>query len=229
MKNSEFDFSYFLNLYKNIKDILIIGGGPSIKNYDLQHLPIQDDLLIICCNQAFLQCPQAQISHHSDYSWWLNYQDQLKHFSGILRTGCGLGSNLDYPLESKIYKLTTARVRQLDLLFQNPNLIYGNNCGLQALSLAHLFQPYNIWLLGFDFRAEQGISHGYEIQQTAGLDHYLKFWPQFLRDFSRFEHLRKTAWQKAYLNHPIPQIYNLNPNSALNLYPLPQKIPYFLK
>lgn len=140
--------------YQNVQDVLIVGGGPSLKNYNLSQIKSSENLLLICCNQAFLQLPQAQISHHSDYSWWLNYQDQLKQFEGHLRTGCGLGQNIEYPSESRIHKLSTARAEHVQCLFQDHDLVYGNNCGLQALSLAHLFQPKNIWLLGFDFQPE---------------------------------------------------------------------------
>lgn len=72
------------------------------------------------------------------------------------------------------------------------------------------------------------MSHGYQVQQPAELDHYLKFWPKFLKDFSRFERLRKTIWIQHH-QKTLPNIYNLNQNSALKIYPYPKAIPHFLK
>ena len=147
---------------------------------------------MICCNQAFLSCPQAQISHHSDYSWWLDYQTHLKHFKGQLRTGCGLGRNIAYPADINIYELHTVRGAATAALFQDPNYVYGNNCGLQALAFAHHFKPQHIWLIGFDFKADQQQSHGYDLQKPTPLETAGKFWPSFLKDFARFERLRQT-------------------------------------
>jgi hypothetical protein len=217
-----------LQHYKNIQHILVVGGGPSLKNYDLNQIKIIDNLLIICCNQAFLHCPQAQISHHSDYSWWLEYQTHLKHFKGQLMTGCGLGRNIAYPPNSHIYKLHTAHGAQTASLFKDQDYVYGNNCGLQALALAHHFTPQNIWLIGFDFKAQQQQSHGYQIQIPRALELAAKFWPHFLKDFSRFEHLRQSTWASCHPQNPLPQIYNLNADSALKLYPYPKTIPDFL-
>lgn len=214
--------------YHQVKQIIIIGGGTSIKQFDLSQLQVTNHQLIICCNQAFHLIPTAHISHHSDYAWWLQYQDQLQQdFQGELITGCGLGHNKAYP--EIVTQLRCARVDSLADLFTQPDLIYGNNCGLQALALAHLFQPTSIYLLGFDFNADADRTHGYAKTDSKELAHYEKFWGLFLKDFRRFEAHRKSLWSKAHPDRALPQIYNLNPQSALTLYPPPTELPAALK
>lgn len=177
--------------YHQVEFVIIVGGGTSLKQFDLIQLQPQHNQLIICCNQAFRLIPTAQISHHSDYVWWMEYQKQLKvHFQGELITGCNLGHNQTYP--DQVTHLRCARVDSLATLFTEPDLIYGNNCGLQALALAHLFQPTSIYLLEFDFQADATQTHGYEKTDIKDLAHYEKFWQFFLKDFRRFEQHRQT-------------------------------------
>lgn len=217
-----------LQQYRQVQNIVILGGGPSLQTLDLAQLHPTQECLIICCNQAFQLMPQAQIAHHSDYQWWKNYQQALDtEFQGQLITGCGLGSNASYP--EHIHQFSTCQNDQLASLFQSLRLTYGNNCGLQALALAHLFQPESIWLAGFDFKAQEQRSHGYVKYDHKDMSHYEKFWGFFLKDFSRFERLRHSLWPQHYPERNLPQIYNLNADSALKLYPCPVQLPPFLQ
>lgn len=107
-------------------------------------------------------------------------------------------------------------------------MITGNNCGLQALVLAHLFKPQNIVLIGFDFKADNNTTHGYEKLDPASLKHYQKFWNIFLKDFKRFEQLKKIQWNVAFPNIEMPKIWNLNPDSALELYDKSKNLADFI-
>ncbi|OTG84521.1 hypothetical protein B9T33_01695 [Acinetobacter sp. ANC 5054] len=228
MQNNNQKFQEFIQHYMHVQDVLIIAGGPSQLSFDLTTIHPSKKLLIICCNQSFLQLPQAQIAHHSDYAWWLQYQATLKaSFQGDIISGCGLGHNRPYP-EHEVLSLKTVRIDTQAELFHSLHYVYGNNCGLQAFSLAHLFQPQRIWLMGYDFQAQQGQTHAYQHQQPQELAHFEKFWGLFLKDFQHFEHLRQRVWHSVHPKHQLPQVFNLNPDSALKLYPSPLELPHWL-
>ena len=220
------NFEYYLKQHQQPKTIFIIGGGPSLQKID--DLALQNTQhFVICCNQAFRLFPYARIAHHSDYSWWVKYKLQLEqHFKGDLITGCGLGNTLDYP--SNVTRLSTSNYNNHHELFNLPTLITGNNCGLQALALAHLFKPQNIVLIGFDFKTDDNTTHGYEKSDHVSIEHYQKFWNIFLKDFKRFEKLKNTQWNTIFPNIEMPKIWNLNPDSALELYDKSKRLADFI-
>lgn len=220
------NFRYYLQQYQKPELIFIIGGGPSLKKIDLLSLQ-HSNHFIICCNQAFQLFPNARIAHHSDYNWWQQYQIKLEQqFKGDLITGCGLGSTLSYP--SNVTRLSTSHYENHHELFTLPTMITGNNCGLQALVLAHLFKPQHIILIGFDFKATNNTTHGYNKADLTSIEHYQKFWNIFLKDFKRFEHLKKIQWNVAFPNIEMPKIWNLNPDSALEFYDKSKNLADFI-
>ena len=227
MQTSFDHFQKLIHDYTHVGDVLIVGGGPSLKKFDLSRIQPSSECLVICCNQAIFQIPQAQIAHHADYRWWQDYADALKQLDLPLISGCGLGTNQPYPPQ-QVCKLSSINHRNHSQLFVNSELVYGNNTGLQALSMAHLFQPERIWLMGFDFQAIDQHSHGYEKLTLESLQHYEKFWGYFLKDFARFEKLKKQQWPHAFPHQKPPNIFNLNPQSALKRYPTVEQWPEFL-
>ncbi|SPL68912.1 motility associated factor glycosyltransferase family protein [Acinetobacter stercoris] len=219
-------FPDFIQQNLHPETIFIIGGGPSIQSYDLTQLQ-HPDYFIITCNQAFQLLPHSKISHHSDYSWWQKYHQRLEmDFKGQIITGCGLGSNLTYP--DSVIKLNTIQFHTREQLFKSPSYVYGNNCGLQTVSLAHLFIPKNIVLIGFDFKSENNQSHGYIQDQQNNIKSYEKFWTLFLKDFQRFEQRRHQIWHEINPDYPLPKIWNINPNSALTLYDQTARLDDFI-
>lgn len=220
------NFHQYIQDHKFINTIFIIGGGPSIKTMDLTALR-DPKHFVICCNQAFAMFPHAQITHHSDYSWWEKYQSSLgTQFKGLFITGCGLGNSRSYP--ESVVQMQFIHHGNQDQLFRTTEHVYGNNCGLQALSLAHLFQPKNIVLIGFDFKSLNGHSHGYEKSTTDPSINYAHFWKLFLKSFQAFERLKTTQWQSVHPTINPPQIWNLNPDSALTLYDRTKTLEDFL-
>ena len=220
------DFYQYIQNNKFIDTIFIIGGGPSLKKIDLTVLN-DPQYFVVCCNQAFELFPHAQITHHSDYSWWTQYQSQLKtQFKGHFITGCGLGNSRSYP--EIVERMQFIHHANQDQLFKATDHVYGNNCGLQALSLAHLFQPKNIVLIGFDFKNLDGQSHGYtQLKADPTLD-YTHFWALFLKSFQTFVRLKRAQWHVVHPTHNPPQIWNLNPDSALTLYDKTKTLEDFL-
>lgn len=231
-------FLNFINLMQtNIKtvierhlypdNIFIIGGGPSLKDLDLSPLHNQSYFTIVC-NQAYQLIPSATIAHHSDYQWWDSHKDSLeREYKGELVTGCGLGTNLTYPADA-VHKLQTINFENKQDFLIDTNLVYGNNCGLQAVSLAHFFMPKNIILIGFDFKARNEQTHGYTPHSALDMQHFEKFWLQFLKNFSQFETLRQNVWGNIHPDQALPHIYNLNPDSALTLYDQSKTLADFL-
>lgn len=222
------DMDNFIQQHIRPDSIFIVGGGPSLNKINLDQLNA-NHIFTIACNQAFQLLPNATIAHHSDFSWWKAHKISLENdFTGKLITGCGLGTNQNYPNSSSVYKLNTIRFDNKHEFLINHDLVYGNNCGLQAVSLAHFFIPKNIILIGFDFKADQDNTHGYHQAEPQSAQSYEKFWQQFLKDFTIFESLRKKIWSSLHPDVELPHIYNLNPDSALKLYDHSKKLEDFL-
>ncbi|MCP1771287.1 hypothetical protein J2T38_000076 [Neisseria perflava] len=219
-------FLHYMQQQRYPDTIFVIGGGPSLKNVNFSLFTPEH--FVIVCNQAFELMPHARIAHHCDHKWWRDYRTSLaENFKGEFITGCGLGCNLE----------EDGSVLRVGLRNQNSQLgeeifyptddiyVYGGNSGLQALSLAHLFAPKNIVLIGFDFQAKDGKSHGYAKKDQQAVDSYLRFWKMFVKDFNRFEKLRRDVWRA---DNPLPEIWNVNPDSALTLYDRSRKLADFL-
>lgn len=219
-------FSEYVEQHSSPQTIFVLGGGPSLKKHDLTPLNTPEHF-VICCNQAFQLIPSAKITHHSDYAWWEQYQSRLaSEFRGDFITGCGLGNSKTYPKAVTELKITPPA--QWEQLFSSTMQVYGNNCGLQAMCIAHLFQPQNIVLIGFDFKTENGQSHGYATENSASIKRYESFWRMFLRDFADFEKIKTKQWKKVFTDRPLPSIWNINPDSALSIYDRSKNLSDFL-
>ena len=221
-------YHQMLDEYHNVPDIVIIGGGPSLKNFQLNQIESNNNQLIISCNQSIFQIPHAQIAHHSDHDWWQEFSEAMKEIHEPLISGCGLGRKLKYDA-TRVLELKHLNATNLHQFLHDQRLVCGNNAGLQALSMAHLFLPKRIWLIGFDFQYIDQESHGYIKNKILPAHHYEKMWQFFLKDFYFFEKLKTSQWSSAFGQQAKPEIFNLNAQSKLQLYPTPNSLPDFLR
>lgn len=158
------------NLYKRIgkiepifKDntIFLIGGGPSLKDFDFKRLKGKRTIAI---NKAFLFYPEADALYWTDSRFYTWYKDDINKFKGMKVT------NKPKPNRHDIINLQdTGR----DGLEMRPTAIrHGNNSGYAAINLAVHLGANRIVLLGYDMKMLNKVTHwhdGYDIVQSPNV------------------------------------------------------------
>lgn len=152
--------------------IYIVGGGPSLKDFDFDLLK---DKVVIAVNKAFLYLPFAQVLYWSDSSFYDTFKKEIHLFKGIKAT------KNPSPKTDDIINLVETGREGLEL---EPNGIRtGGNSGYAAINVAYHLGAKKIVLLGFDGKnGSGGNTHwhdGYgkkgasdEVMQRNWLPHY---------------------------------------------------------
>lgn len=181
-------------------DAYIIGGGPSLRGFDFARLKGKNT---IGCNSAFyLGHEIARVCFFSDYEWFLQHYDALSDYDGEVFTHHeALVLHPDKWLNV---------LRRYDDGLHLDGLGFGGNSGCSAINLALLMGARRIFLLGIDCGGETHHWHNHDPgsapKEPAEL--YGKFKDGFhaiARDMPEL--------------FPDRQIINLNPNSALRIFP----------
>lgn len=132
----------------------IVGGGPSLKNFDFSKIPSR--LKIIAVNAAFKFCPQADLCFSEDVRFIEKFGAQLfQNFKGTTLWHCLRGIDPERGLKA----CTTVRIiRELrDDKYWSDNLgslSFSSNSVVGAINLAEILGVTKIYLLGVDCRAE---------------------------------------------------------------------------
>jgi uncharacterized Rossmann fold enzyme len=152
--------------------IYIVGGGPSLKDFDFEKLR---NKIVIAVNKAFLYLPFAQVLYWSDSSFYDSFKKEIHLFKGIKAT-----KNPSPKTDDIINLVETGR----DGLELEPNAIRtGGNSGYAAINVAYHLGAKKIILMGFDAKnGPGGNTHwhdGYnkkgasdEVMQRNWLPHY---------------------------------------------------------
>lgn len=128
--------------------VFIVGGGPSLKNFDFSQLKGKR---VIAINRAFEFVPFADYLYWSDISFYEKYKEGIHDFKGKKVT------NKSYPIRNDIINLENSGKLGLDL---NPNSIkHGGNSGYAAINLAYHLGAKTIVLLGYDMQKIENESH----------------------------------------------------------------------
>jgi len=152
--------------------IYIVGGGPSLKDFDFELLK---NKIVIAVNKAFLYLPFAQVLYWSDSSFYDTFKKEIHLFKGIKAT------KNPSPKNDDIINLVETGREGLEL---EPNGIRtGGNSGYAAINVAYHLGAKKIVLMGFDGKnGPGGNTHwhdGYgkkgasdEVMQRNWLPHY---------------------------------------------------------
>lgn len=204
-----------IDRHKGCKSVFIIGGGPSIEMVDRSALNCRDHV-IVNCNKAFQLYPDAAISHHSDYKWWQENQNDLHAvFKGGVVTGCGLGnSHRDYRGLVELLKFQGAGFPS------GPETTTGLNTAQQAMVTAHFFEPKYIVLLGVDQSMHNGKCHwsgagNWQDDDAAQLARILSKSNKWFDTFAR-DHAKLIA--DAGLSFGLPKIISVSPITAVRAF-----------
>jgi len=185
-------------IYKG-KDVFILGSGPSVKRFSLHRLKEQ---IVIGCNNAYLFGTDiVDVLIFGDVDWWNFHKDKpaLRGFQNPIIT-----NNEKLRNEPGI----TWAPRQAEG-FHKYAIGWNGNTGSAAINLALLLGAARIFLIGFDMQLTDGRSnwHRNDIDDvTPG--HY-----------ERYLGCMKQSLSQLYKNWPQVEITNLNPNSAMDLFP----------
>jgi hypothetical protein len=137
----------------------IVGGGPSLKNFDWSLL---NNKFVIAINRAYEVLPNAQIVYFTDDNWYREHREQLlKHSGRLIKGSLTLDKHKDDPIEQ--YLLTGPN----GLETTPGKLRHGHNSAYAAINLAGIhLKIKNIYLLGIDMKwkySENGkLSHWHD-------------------------------------------------------------------
>ena len=180
------------------RDCVIIGGGPSLTNFDWSLLEKENT---IGCNTAFILGEKVcKVCVFGDDRWWKKYQFELAKYQGTVFTNC---SQL---MKTKILWLWAVDREARGL--HTDRLGWNGNTGAVAINLAILFGAKRIYLLGFDMKRTLAQSnwHNQIIDKNAVRDTvYLEFARQF-----KFVH---HDWKAKF---PNVEIWNVTKDSGLS-------------
>ena len=182
----------------NNESVYLIGGGPSLKNFDWNKLK---DKHIIAINKAFKVIPWAEVLYWTDarfYRWFKSDIDSLD----CLKVTCRNAPQL----KDDIVLLTVSGKNGID---KRPNFIRaGNNSGFAAINLAYHLGAKRIYLLGYDMASSDKATHwhnGYDNRH----DHNI-YKRNMISNFDGIYEILKTE---------NIEIWNANPNSQLTSIP----------
>ncbi len=196
----------FSNTYKKIdtlnpifkdKTIFIIGGGPSLLNFDFSVLK---DKFVIAINKAFLTYPNADVLYWTDSRFYKWFETDINKFKGLKIT------NKPRPAVNDIINLRDTGRDGLEL--KPDGIRHGNNSGYAAINVAIHLGAKNIILLGYDMESKGNKTHfhdGYQIKHN----------PRIYENnmMPHFNTLIKPLEEKGV------KVWNINKDSKLRCFP----------
>jgi hypothetical protein len=176
--------------------VYIIGGGPSLKNFDWNQLKGKK---IIAINRAYEVLPWAEVLYWTDsrfYKWYKSDIDKLNN----IKVTCRPFHNIP----QDVILLKSNNYNKLDM---RPSYIsHGNNSGYGAINLAVKLGAKKIYLLGYDMNSKPNQSHWHSGYQSSH-NHTI-----YNKMISQFDGLPKE------LKELNIEVFNANPNSKLEVF-----------
>lgn len=140
------------------KTAVIIGGGPSLKNFDLTGISRFNTIVV---NKAFNLHPQADILFYADTRWWRWNHDEIKQvFKGArIVTASSAAAHALAPGVLRVGRDNHFKAGEGAPLSLTPGHVAGNDGGYMAIDLAVQMGVSRIILLGFDMQFDGDVSH----------------------------------------------------------------------
>jgi len=181
-------------------DVYIIGGGPSLKDFNW-------NLLIgkktIGCNDAYqLGYDVCKVCIFGDAKWYQNHKESLASYKGIV-----------YGAEpALVNKAVDPRIKLLKRYAKGictDGVGWNGNTGFTAINLAILLGASRIFLLGFDMKRtlEDSNWHPNNLDKNP---------PAVYKKFIEWSKYIKQDWQNKF---PHVEIVNITDDSALDIFP----------
>ena len=148
-------YSSVIPLWKD-ETVYIVGGGPSLKDFDWKRLKGKK---VIAINRAFQVLPDADVLYWTDSRFWKWYNQEIKQFKGFKYT-CRPYS----PEQQDVILLKAINTKPLSL--DLAHISHGNNSGYGAINLAVLLGAKKIYLLGYDMASKDANTHWHDGYST---------------------------------------------------------------
>lgn len=147
------------------KDVFIVGGGPSLKDFDYS---ILNDQVTVAINSSFEKLPNATVLYWCDEPWAAKNYDSLEGHKCKLRFSARYGVS-DDTLHNKKGIAGSTFLRRMGTygIDRNKDNVCGNHSGPHAINLIANMRPNRIFLLGFDLTHIQGHSHWHDYNPTS--------------------------------------------------------------
>ena len=148
------------------RDVLLIGGGPSLKTFDFNQL---QGRCTIGCNQSFLLGDKVcQICAFGDIDFWDHYGEKMRGYGGWVAT--------NYPVPNAPPWLKKFKRQDTGLINDGESLAWNNNTGAMIINLALMLGARRVFLLGYDCDQAGSRTHWHdEPLQPQNHLHYEKF------------------------------------------------------
>lgn len=205
LKNSALDVKDLIVKYATVprlfsgETIYIIGGGPSLKNFDFKKL---NGRRTIAINKAIIYKWDADVLYWTDgrfYTWFKNEVDNFKGLKYALKPGSQYTHDIKVLKKGKPYGLET----------DPQSLAHGFNSGYAAINLAYHLGASRVILLGFDMANDGRESHFHDGYPTKGAGNKI-YTDKFLPGFKQLN---------VELKNSGMTILNASPYSKLNIFP----------
>ena len=170
-KRENFNFSFVDNLWEG-ETAYILGGGPSLINFDFKKLLGSK---VIAINKGIYSYPAADVLYWTDnrfYTWYKNDIDNLSCLKYTIKTGVQYTNDINILRKGATHGLEEPK----------DTLAHGNNSGYAAINLAYHLGAKRIILLGFDMANDGKLTHfhdGYPTKGTGNNVYHDKFLPGF--------------------------------------------------
>jgi hypothetical protein len=198
-------------LMKRVKNktVFIVGGGPSVKNVDLDLL---QDEVIICINDAYRYFPNCTAIYWVDESWASENYDNLEKHNCQLMFTSKFAQHIGFdPKKERKGLLGSVILKRTGDNGYDPRIdcVMGNNSGTQVINLIVNMKPKTIVLLGYDMKHVDRKSHWHDgkrlpITPTVYTDLFIPSTNALAKEINK----RKLD----------VDIVNANPNSALRCF-----------
>jgi hypothetical protein len=179
--------------------IYIIGGGPSLKDFNFQNLA---GARTIAINKAMLFHTQTDVLYWTDVRFYTWYKNEIDNYKGLK---FALAAGSQYTDDVKVLKKGKAHGLETD----RQTLAHGNNSGYAAINLAYHLGAKRIILLGFDMGSNGTDSHFHDGYPTKAAGDKM-YQDKFLPGFKQLD---------AELKDSGVMILNASPYSKLTMFP----------
>ena len=184
----------------------IVAGGPSLKGFNWKLLT--PDKFVIAINRSYEVLPYAQIVYFTDKDYWQRHKDAMLKHNGQLMRGALNPKNEKMPPEVFMWHLTRPHGYET-----KPGcLAHGSNSTYAALNMAAAHLKFKrIYLLGVDMKwgvpKDRSTTHWHDGHKRVDPE------STFKKMTSAYVGIAPMLTQAGI------EVYNANPDSALNTFP----------